>query len=42
MMNRRLFVCATTGAVGGAASGLHGLAWAHHGWSSCDPDRPLF
>ena len=42
MIQRRLFVCAAVGTVSGAAGGLHGLAWAHHGWSSFDPDRPLY
>ena len=36
MMQRRTFVAT------GAALGLVSPAWAHHGWSSFDQNRPIF
>jgi hypothetical protein len=38
MMNRRLFLSAAAG----AAATTHATAWAHHGWSSFDQERPLY
>ena len=39
---RRLVLRAATAAAAGSVAGWCAPAWAHHGWSSFDQDRPLY